>query len=83
IAGAGLDVFAKEPCPADNPLLQMNNVIVAPHSLGWTDYFALTTAKSVADGILATYNGEMPVNTVNRRQIEATGVLPRLRHRKG
>ena len=83
IAGAGLDVFAKEPCPADNPLLQMNNVIVAPHSLGWTDYFALTTAKSVADGILATYNGEMPVNTVNRRQIEAAGVLPRLRHRKG
>ena len=36
IAGAGLDVFEAEPVPPDNPLLEMDNVIVAPHSIAWT-----------------------------------------------
>ena len=34
IAGAGLDVFEKEPTSPDNPLLKMDNVIVTPHSAG-------------------------------------------------
>jgi len=34
IAGAGLDVVAVEPMPADNPLWDMANVIVSPHIAG-------------------------------------------------
>jgi D-3-phosphoglycerate dehydrogenase len=32
IGGAALDVFEVEPLPADSPLLQMNNVLLAPHN---------------------------------------------------
>ena len=34
IAGAGLDVLALEPTPQDNPLWQLNNVVITPHQSG-------------------------------------------------
>jgi D-3-phosphoglycerate dehydrogenase len=37
IAGAGLDVFEQEPVDPNNPLLSMEQVIVTPHALCWTD----------------------------------------------
>lgn len=84
IAGAALDVFEVEPLPNDSPLLGMDNVILTPHSAGWTDYFAQATAASVSGAINATYRGELPVNTVNRTQLAESGVTPRyLRYRPG
>ena len=83
IAGAALDVFAQEPIAPDNPLLQLENVVLTPHAAGWTDYFARTTAQSVSTSIRALMAGEMPVNTVNRRQLDEAGVQPRFRVRFG
>src|SRR5437870_5072774 len=41
LAGAGLDVTDPEPLPPDHPLCRMENVILAPHALAWTDEIAL------------------------------------------
>jgi phosphoglycerate dehydrogenase-like enzyme len=53
IAGAGLDVTEVEPIPADSPLIGMDQVILTPHALCWTDEcfedIARTALRSIAD----------------------------------
>lgn len=44
IAGAALDVFEKEPLPADHPLLKINNISLSPH-IGATTEQALSKAS--------------------------------------
>jgi len=57
IAGAGIDVFEKEPVDPGNPLLKLENVVVSPHSAGttWDTWFrragfAYQNMKRVWDG---------------------------------
>jgi D-3-phosphoglycerate dehydrogenase len=65
IAGAGLDVFEDEPSSAENPLFKMDNVIVTPHALCWTDQcFAGIGADDIA-AVVAMAGGDAPVGIVN------------------
>ena len=66
IAGAGLDVLEKEPPEDGNPLLTMENVIVTPHSLCWTDTFMDGVARTAIKGIIDVVNGRLPEFPVNR-----------------
>jgi D-3-phosphoglycerate dehydrogenase len=59
IAGAGLDVFDPEPLPADNPLLQLENVVVSPHMAAHTDEALLRMAMVVTD-VLTVIEGGTP-----------------------
>lgn len=47
LRGAGLDVFAAEPVPADNPLLGLGNVVLAPH-IAWLTPETLVRSLKVA-----------------------------------
>jgi phosphoglycerate dehydrogenase-like enzyme len=60
LAGAGLDVFAKEPLPADSPLRSMNNVIITPH-IGWTVEEVFDEFSQIACTQLQQYiEGKLP-----------------------
>ncbi len=59
IAGAGLDVYAKEP-PIGSPLLALDNVALLPHSSGMDDNGELGMVTKCIDAILAYARGEHP-----------------------
>ena len=65
IAGAGLDVFEEEPTPSSNPILKLDNVIVTPHSLAWTDELFDNIARTAIGAILAVHSGRRPQYLVN------------------
>ncbi len=54
LAGAGLDVFAKEPLPNDSPLRTLDNVILTPH-IGWTVEEVFEEFASIACNQLMEY----------------------------
>lgn len=61
IAGAGLDVFEREPVDPANPLLAMDNVVVTPHSAGttWDTWFR--RAEFAYENMMRVWNGEAPL----------------------
>ncbi len=65
IRGAALDVFSQEPLPADSPLLELDNVILTSHSVGWTEELFRDMGREDCAGALAVFRGEPPRNVVN------------------
>ncbi len=64
IAGAGIDVFEQEPVANDNPLLAMDNVLLAPHALCWTDECFDAIAREGLTCMVDFANGRRPRSVV-------------------
>ena len=78
IAGAGIDVFEQEPPDADDPLLALDNVIVTPHALCWTDQLFSGSGAADVRAVLAVMTGNAPTGIVNRDVIDRPGWAARL-----
>jgi D-3-phosphoglycerate dehydrogenase len=85
IAGAGLDVWGKEPPPADHPLLAFDNVIVTAHTAGVTHEARANMGKIASEQLLDALDGKPVTRIVNpqvwpdyaRRFEKAFGFAPR------
>ena len=64
LRGAGLDVFEKEPPDVDNPLLQLENVVVSPHKAGTDLESAFAMVAEAAECIVMLSRNEWPEGTV-------------------
>ena len=68
LAGAGLDVWDKEPPPADHPLLQYDNVIATPHMAGVTREARVNMGKIAAEQMLDALDGK-PISRIVNPQV--------------
>lgn len=66
LAAAGLDVFEQEPTPSSNPLLTLDNVVVAPHISSASFETRSKMAVMVAENLTAFFEGRTPPNLVNK-----------------
>jgi phosphoglycerate dehydrogenase-like enzyme len=79
IAGAGLDVFEHEPIDPRDPLLELDNVILAPHALCWTDECFAGIGRSAVRSILDLAAGRVPKSVVNQAVLESPTFQEKLR----
>lgn len=63
LAGAGLDVFDREPLPADHPFRSLDNVVVTPHIGYVTEHLFRTAWQRMAQDV-AAYLAGSPVRVV-------------------
>ena len=72
IAAAGLDVLETEPPAPDNPLMEMDNVILTPHAASATTRMRPETRRRVGREVSLALSGKWPMSCVN------PAVLPRV-----
>ncbi len=72
VSGAGLDVLEKEPPDPQNPLLKMENVIIAPHISFYSEESISELKRRTAENVSAVLLGKWPKSVVNREVMGRT-----------
>lgn len=78
IAGAALDVFEKEPIDPSDPLLELDNVLLSPHAVCWTDELFRGNGEAACRSILDVRKGQVPNDVVDRHVIDHPGLKQKL-----
>lgn len=78
IAGAGLDVLEAEPPDPGDPILALDNVILAPHALCWTDQCFAGIGAADVRAVLDVQHGREPRGVVNREVLSTARWKARL-----
>jgi phosphoglycerate dehydrogenase-like enzyme len=73
IAGAAIDCFAEEPVTASHPLAELDNVLLAPHCIAWTDELFRDIGRTVCQAIVALSHHERPRGVVNPEVFDRAG----------
>ncbi len=67
IAGAGIDPFVVEPATPDNPLFELDNILVSPHSAGVTVESMYRMGQWAAQNVVDCFEGRLdPANVINK-----------------
>jgi phosphoglycerate dehydrogenase-like enzyme len=64
IAAAGLDVFEREPLPADSAISRLPNVVLSPHVAGWDHESVTAMAEQSAQSVVDLHQGRWPEGCV-------------------
>ena len=78
IAGAAVDVFEKEPLGENNPYSGLDNVILAPHAIGWTDELYRDMGSMCCNQMVSLSKGEIPKGLINREVLDKKGFRNKL-----
>lgn len=71
IAGAGIDPFVVEPATPDEPLFELDNIIVSPHSAGVTRESLFRMGAVAAQNVLDCFDGKLnPDNVINKEVLK-------------
>src|SRR5262249_3790563 len=65
LAGAGLDVFEREPLSRDHPLVALGNVVLSPHAASFTRRTVERMLAAVRESLLDLAGGRVPSGCIN------------------
>jgi D-3-phosphoglycerate dehydrogenase len=69
IAGAALDVLEQEPPDPSEPLLQLGNVIITPHTSSWSRESIIQLRRGTAQNVVDVLQDRLPRSVVNRKAL--------------
>lgn len=73
IAGAAIDCFATEPLKSAPKLAQLENVLLAPHCVAWTDELFRDIGRAAFQGMIELSHGQTPRGIVNPEVLQRPG----------
>jgi phosphoglycerate dehydrogenase-like enzyme len=78
IAGAALDCHEIEPVPDDYEFAKLDNVIMAPHAIAWTNELFRDLGRVVCQQAIDLSGGKIPLGVVNKEVLDRPGFQAKL-----